>query len=237
MKIIIIGSVIIMMLFNMGCKNEMLSYQEGDLKIEIITGENWLHEFEIFMGLKIKNPPQFAVWLEDENGNYLTTLYATYRVATGEWRANDGDMRLSALPYWNHKRGLDFEKAAKGNYEQLNEGITGATPKKNKEIMIDVMDYSYPIVVMLEVNQSTDFNEFYSKSAKLGDENYSGGEGGSGQPALIYKAILNSDDDRKALELIGHSSPDGSDGRLYTDLSKSSSAKSILDSAVVIIIN
>jgi hypothetical protein len=233
MKILIELMLLVLIMMNSSCSSENLSYQEGDLKIEVVTGSHWLHDFELFLGIKIKNPPQFAIWIEDTDGNYINTIYSTYRVATGDWRANGDDMRLSALPYWNHKRGFDYEAAGRGKYTKLTEGITGATPKKNKEIMVDIFDFSSPVVVMMEINQSTDFNEYYPKSAKKGDENYSGGDGGSGQPALIYQGVLNLNDKEIELELIGHSSPDGSTDQIYSNLESITTAKKILGKVIV----
>lgn len=55
----------------------------------------------------------------------------------------------------------------------------------------------------------------------MGDSNYSGGKEGSGQPAVIYKAEVDLTTGKKNFEatLIGHSSPDGSDGEIHTDMS------------------
>jgi len=44
---------------------------------------------------------------------------------------------------------------------------------------------------MMEVNRTYDFNEYYSKTRFPDDAIYSG-TGSSGQPSLIYKAIIDS---------------------------------------------
>ena len=69
-------------------------------------------------------------------------------------------------------------------------------------------------VVKIEINHSTDFNEFDPASAREGDANYSGGKMGSGQPAVVYATTvdLSSGQHEFPAALIGHSSPDGSDG-------------------------
>ena len=86
-------------------------------------------------------------------------------------------------------------------------------------------------IVKVEVNHSTDFNDNFPKNAQEGDANYSGGKEGSGQPAVIYKAEVDLTTGKKTFEttLIGHSSPDGSDGEIHTDLSGLTTALEIVE--------
>ena len=90
-------------------------------------------------------------------------------------------------------------------------------------------------VVKIEINHSTDFNEFYPASAREGDANYSGGKMGSGQPAVVYAATvdLSSGQHEFPAALIGHSSPDGSDGSVDPDLSTLTSALHIVKGIVI----
>lgn len=102
---------------------ELIEYEKGDLKVCIEQGENWLHEFPLFLGIKKNNPPQIAIWLEDAQGNYLSTIYASYKIATQSWQAAGGKRRKEALPHWCHSRGIKY---ADGLYlptkkEPLNE--------------------------------------------------------------------------------------------------------------------
>lgn len=53
------------------CDKELIEYGQGDVKVCIEQGREWLHNFPVFLGLKKKKPPQIAVWLEDMQGNYL----------------------------------------------------------------------------------------------------------------------------------------------------------------------
>ena len=62
-----------------------------------------------------------------------------------------------------------------------------------------------------------------------GDENYSGGKMGSGQPAIVYAGTFYPDDKDLELVIVGHSSSDGSNGNIYTDLEKLSTSKSIVE--------
>jgi hypothetical protein len=226
---------------------EIQEYADSQINIKITQGKNWLHKFPLFMGIKINNPTQIAIWAEDLDGNYLTSIYVTQKTATESWIANKGDRRASSLPVWAHKRGV---KSLDGLYlptkeEPLTDGITGATPKgdlnlkltDNKDIDLALLKKLTRFVVYIEVNHSTDWNQYYPKEAKVGDKNYTGGKGGSGQPALIYSTIVDFSDKNREFSapLIGHSSPDGSNGYIYPDLTKITSALEIVEKIVITI--
>ena len=75
------------------CQQELIEYEKGDVKVCIEQGEQWLHDFPLFLGINKKNPPQIAVWLEDTQGNYLSTVYVTHKIATQSWQASEGNRR------------------------------------------------------------------------------------------------------------------------------------------------
>lgn len=214
-----------------------------ELKLEIEEGEYWLHELKVIPWLpiiKVKNPPQIAVWIEDEAGNHLKTLYVTKRTAKQEWRKAPGDStpkeeirRKASLPHWAHQRGVQY---ADGLYlptksNPLADVITSATPEGSFELATKLGSEVKKFIIKAEVNNSADFNKYYPKDAKLGAKNYSGGEWGSGQPAVVYAAKVDLTTEQKIyqLKLIGHSSPDGSSGELVRDLSKLTTARGIVD--------
>lgn len=61
---------------------------------------------------------QFAVWIEDMDGNYINTLYAT------RWTANGGyKTRPDSIALWVEKSGLDSMQKSEVD------AIAGATPK------------------------------------------------------------------------------------------------------------
>ena len=59
------------------CQKELIEYEKGDVKVCIEQGEQWLHDFPLFLGINKKNPPQIAIWLEDTQGKYLSTVYVS----------------------------------------------------------------------------------------------------------------------------------------------------------------
>ena len=198
------------------CQKELIEYEKGDVKICIEQGEQWLHDFPLFLGINKKNPPQIAIWLEDTQGNYLSTVYVTHKIATQSWQASGGNRRKEALPHWCYSRGVKYDD---GLY----------LPTKKEPLM--------KFVVKIEINHSTDFNEAFPKSAKDGEANYSGGKEGSGQPAIVYAANVDLSSGEKSFEanLMGHSSPDGSSGEVNKDTSGLTTALHIVKRITVII--
>lgn len=210
------------------CSEDLVTYKENDMKILVTKGDEWLHDFPFFMGIKMKNPPQIAIWVEDMAGNYLTTIYASHKIATDSWQAVGGNRRKEALPVWCHVRGIQYPD---GSYlptkdQPMVDGISGATPHGSFDVKIRPTSNLKQFVVKIELNHSTDWNDNYPENAKEGDTNYTGD---SGQPALVYAAEIDLDSNRKqySATIIGHSSPDGSNGDIYPDTSTLTSALNI----------
>lgn len=215
-----------------GCSKDLIEYEADDLKIRVEAGSEWKHPFPIFLGIKQQNSPQIAIWVEDLSGNYISTIYASHKIAQQAWMANGSNRRKESLPHWCYKRGVRYDD---GLYlptksKPLTDGISGATPTSSFDVKLTPTSRLSQFVVKAEFNHSTDFNDFYPKHAKEGDNSYSGGKEGSGQPAVVYSVLVNRASEQKIFkaELIGHSSPDGSDGNLYTDLSTLTSAVNIV---------
>lgn len=68
-----------------GCDKELVGYGQGSLKVVVEQGDAWLHDYPLFMGMKKKNAPQVAVWVEDTAGTYLATVYVSHKIATQSW--------------------------------------------------------------------------------------------------------------------------------------------------------
>lgn len=218
---------------SVACAKELVTYSRGDVRVTVEKGDGWIHEFPLFMGIKLKNAPQIAVWVEDTEGNYLSTVYATHKIATEDWQSNGGNRRASALPAWCYARGVQYDD---GLYlptkdEPLTDGVSGATPKDSFDVKMRPEGNLRQFVVKIEINHSTDWNEAYPKDAAEGDAGYSGGEGGSGQPALVYAATVDlaSSTSEYVATLIGHSSPDGTSGEIFPDTSTVTSALEIVN--------
>jgi len=229
--------IFITLVFCFSCRKDLLEYGQGDLKIYVEQGEHWLHDFPLFMGIKKKNAPQIAIWTEDLQGNYLSTVYVTYKVATQSWQGNKGNPRKEALPHWRWSKALsDIDgnsgATSKGGIEikPLTDGFSGATPHGSFDVKLRPNDAFKRFVIKIELNHSTDFNDYYPESAKEGEPNYSGGKEGSGQPAVVYAAEIDLSSNATSFEaiLIGHSAPDGNSGKISVDTSKLTTALHIV---------
>ena len=139
---------------------------------------------------------------------------------------------LEALPVWCHARGVRYDD---GLYlptrsQPLTDATSGATPRGAFVIGFSSDSLPQRFVIRAEVNHSTDFNDAYPKEAEPGSPGWSGGAMGSGQPALVWAATvdLTSRDSCWQARPIGHSSPDGTDGRIDPDLSQLTSALRIV---------
>jgi hypothetical protein len=188
----------------------------------------------LFLNLTYTSVPQIVVWMETLEGKYIDTLYITGKTSNSSYRSKDLAVdvvrRPEALPYWSHKRGIkanDGLYTPEGKSSDLD-GIAAATPKVDYQVAMSAPQMGR-YKLMVEVNRTYDFNEFYSKTRFPDDAIYSG-SGSSGQPSLIYEAIMDSQKPGQyILNLIGHGHHSGKDGSLYTDLHNITSAKQILE--------
>lgn len=207
-----------------------------------INGKGSAISLELYMG-KSFYYPLMAVWIEDEAGSYIQTLYVPKSIATGifKYGKQESGKWVSApkrapqtLPYWSHKRGII---ASDGLYmpepgNQVPDAYSGATPTQSF-IISTKADNKLPDVfrILFEINQNWDWNRYWTNDKYPGDENYKM----SCQPALVYETVI---DTRKPqleyhMKLIGHSHYSGKTGELFPDLSTFTTALKIADSIVV----
>jgi len=196
---------------------------------------------------KFHNHPTFAVWIEDMDENYIETLFVTKSLANGvfehgeyekgKWKKSSGAVsRPATLPYWLHKySNTKIEGASLPSPENpLPDAITGATPLKNFNLETKTENVeNKKFRILVEVNQTWDFNEHWTSSRFPDNFEYKT----SCQPALVYAVTIDRQaaDKQYFLNPIGHSHYDGSDGRLYTDLSSFTTALEIFEKIYVIV--
>jgi hypothetical protein len=187
--------------------------------------------------------PLMAVWLEDEQGNYIQTLLVPRSVATGVFRyGSDASGKWveaakrspQTLPYWSHKRGVI---ASDGLYmpdpsNPVPDAYSGATPTTSFTLRAKA-DKPLPnkFRVLFEVNQNWDWNEYWTNNKYPEDKNYLF----NAQPAVVYESSVDLGDlrDRYVMQPVGHSHPTGKTGELFSDLSTLTTALQIADSIVV----
>lgn len=187
--------------------------------------------------------PLMAIWLEDENGRYIQTLYVAKSVATGTFRygRKENNKWVTApkrapqtLPYWAHKRN---EIVSDGLYvpdsqNPVPDAYSGATPTSGF-ILTSKADNNLPdkFRVLMEINQNWDWNDYWTNDKFPEDEFYKM----SCQPALVYATEINRNSLRESYKMIaiGHSHYSGLTGELFSDLSTLTTALHIADSVVV----
>lgn len=196
-----------------------------------------------FIKGKEHNHPLMAIWTEDMNGNYLETLFIAESIGTGTFDHavnTTGDWepglvrRPAALPYWGHKYGY---QAKDGYYlpdpeNPTPDAITRATPTGNFTLKSKASQTSpQKFRLLMEINQSWDWNEFWTNNKYPDDVNYKT----SSQPALVYAATIDLSSEVKEYSLlpIGHSHYSGADGSLNPDLSTLTTALKIVESVKV----
>lgn len=206
--------------------------------VRIEPGEHYTHKIRIFPLIHIKAAPQIAVWAENAQGEFITTLFITETFAKQSWRKAPGDKikaeeirRPEALPVFESRR---------SSIPENTDRVSGATPMAGKTVETVANGnvfriYDKNIYIFAEINSSLDFNNAYSREAKPGTPGYSGGDWGSGQPSLLYSAKidLSKRGTPFSMKLIGHGSPDGSSGTIYTSTDGITTALKIVDTIYV----
>ena len=200
-------------------------------------------EFHFKKGSK-HNYPLMAVWITDTNDHYVQTLYVAESVAKGVFKHGETSngkwlpgpiRRPAALPVWAHSRGVreDDGLFIPTVNTPVADAYTGATPLNDFVIHSNIADTSIStFYVYFEINQSWDWNDYWTNNKYPDDEDYKT----SCQPSLIYRTKVNKESAQKVydLSLIGHGHYSGDDGVIYPDLSTFTTALEITKKAYVI---
>lgn len=191
------------------------------------------------------NHPMMAVWIEDLNGRFLQTLYVNQSVAKGYFTYADKDkgkwlpgptVRPAALPVWAHKRGIP---SGDGHFMPTQENpvpdaLTSATPAADFAVYGKAdLKHTGKGKIFFEINQSWDWNEYWTNSKYPEDEDYKS----SAQPSLVYSAIVDFDKpgETVALNPIGHGHYSGKDGTIYLELKTLTTALKIVNDVKVMV--
>ena len=176
-----------------------MSVFSKEVTVAIGAGEHW----------KAKREPQCAVWLEDENGSFLQTLYVTERASKLNWIFSPKNGRPESLPVWYHASRNESVKKSKSQKKEAGlDAVTSATPKGGVTVTAQIPDA--PCVIKAEFNTSFDYNDFYTKKTS----------GVNGQPSVIYAAKIPSEfvaGSEVHLEYSGYGSVDGTSGEIFTE--------------------
>lgn len=231
-------------------RSETVPVEDGvPAVISVTAGEHFTHKLRVMPLIRVSNAPQMAAWCESEDGEFLTTLYITDRLATQSWRGAPADptpteeiRRPESLPVWAHRHGDVYADGLRvpTAEDPMPDAVTSATPQEGFEVRTLLPDGHDVVRVHFEVNHSADFNEAYPPDAAVESDAYSGGEWGSGQPALVYSGLvdLGAGNGPRTVKLMlrGHASPDGTSGRINEDLGGITTARHIVDSVRIRIV-
>jgi hypothetical protein len=200
------------------------------IQIDFLKGESFNH-------------PLLAIWLEDKDGQYIETLYIAESIGKGIFQHGEKSQgkwqpgpvrRPAALPYWGHKRGI---KADDGYFipapeNPMPDAVTGPTPSGNFMLKSKTSAETPSVTkLLLEINQSWDWNEYWTNSKYQDDINYMT----SSQPAVVYEAEIDLNSGQKEFVMIpaGHSHYSGLDGSLNPDLGTLTTALEIVNRITV----
>jgi len=201
-------------------KEEISDFEDIQLIVE--PGENWKGKMRVFI-FSMTKYPQLAAWIEDDEGNYISTVAVTNRSAQKKWRGSPKEGRPEALPVWNHKQ------ESNSGLHNLD-SVSTATPKGHvdakieKGLFVDGNIYN----LYLEINHSFDYNDFWTKN----------NSGDNGQPSLIYHAqFIYGQPGHIQLVPVGHGSVDGSNGNIISGLESLTSALRIIKNVYIVVKN
>lgn len=195
------------------------------LHIDVIKGENWSRRLEA--GPFIFNVlPQVVIWVEDEHGKLIDTLYITgagsEKIGNAARQKKGPEVFYTEyLPVWASRL-----SAAGGRLpskkEPYPDSITSATPSNDFSVVTKMPLSSTAYAILLEVNTSGDDNDTYNKQ----------NNDWIGQPSLIYKAVIS---DRVAgatsqMELVGHGGLLHEEPAIHTDIMGIDSARKLIQS-------
>jgi len=125
-------------------------------------------------------PPQFAIWLENQSNKDIHPVFVTYRTGRGDWEGKS-DVP-AALPRWNS---VSCENNKITREDEI--AISGATPKADFfRVRAEVRPGS-EWICWIEMNLAGDYNKFYPQFNKvtLQEDEYA-----CGQPALLYQDTI-----------------------------------------------
>lgn len=180
-----------------------------NISVQINPGEQWN-----------KRVPQCAIWLEDENNEYIDTIFVTNRASKENWLFAPKGGRPESLPVWYSKS----NKTQKNKTSKSFDAVTCATPRNTFFAESKVsLNPERKYFIKIEVNQSFDYNEKWTKN----------NSSPNGQPSLIYQAAFLGNEKQLVKDFIlsGIGSVDGkSPDYSLNDIDYITSAKFIIKS-------
>lgn len=206
-----------LLVFQQAWAKEISENRTANVRAVVTPGSEWKGKF----------PPQFALWIQDSDGNFCQTIFATKKASNKKWIFAPKDGRPESLPVWYHSCKNSYASESKNEMD----AVSSATPKGGFEIAQKIhLSAEKKYFVYAEVNKSFDYNEFYPKDAEKNSAEYSGV---NGQPSAVYRAEVSFENPEAKLELIGTGSLDGKSGSIEDKTETLTTAKNLIEKIVV----
>lgn len=193
------------------------NFDENNLsKIEI----SFEVDKDVYIMTDYGEPPQIAVWLEYPDSTFYKTVWVTRRTGKNDWK---GKVECPvSLPYWNRRKSNETDP---GFWEKVVDAISGATVAEGlikKSVNVKKgSEWSFYI----EVNASGDYNQYF----KYWSDNDIPDTEGNGQPSIIYSGKIKTDTTNHIVPIIiGRTNQLSDIDSVYSDISKITSAKSLI---------
>ena len=183
---------------------------------------------DVWVASNWSKPPQIAVWLEDEAGPAVRTLFVTHCTGGGDWKGK-ADCPVS-LPCWVGRYCVEHKTAGPPTFQRpAPDAVTGATPKESltvRRLVPAGSRWRY----FVEVNASGDFNEAFPEALGGGQTD----EAGNGQPSLVYAGSITAAIGRKDTPtILGRTDQLVAVEKLLDDLEGITTARKLLSDIVM----
>lgn len=144
--------------------------------------------------------------------------------------------RPESLPVFLHKyrHFTESENLVPNGDNAVADAYSGATITQSFLLRSNLKEPLSQFKVRFEINNSFDFNDYYSSDRFPDDAVYSG-NGYSAQPSLLYEATIDLDGSASLfpMKLIGRGHHSGRDGAIYKDLHNITTALELIDRIIV----
>lgn len=110
----------VLLVFQQAWAEENSENRTAKVRVLVTPGSEWKEKF----------PPQFALWIQDSDGNFSRTIFATKRASKKKWIFAPKDGRPESLPVWYHSCENFYVPESKNEMD----AVSSATPKGSFDV-------------------------------------------------------------------------------------------------------